>query len=174
MAACRAEADLVLAAAASPTFNGQSSQLSYSLGVGNLGRSATTDVVIAVTVPSGTQLFSGSGDGWTCQTKSDTEIDCTRATLAIDENSLLTLSITPPPSAPNLVLSATVSSSVFDPITVNNTAMVGESLVTPQYSGGGVGCSMAAPNTQNSASATSLSLLLGLCGLLVLRRRRWV
>jgi MYXO-CTERM domain-containing protein len=169
MASCRSEADLAVAAAASPPYTGGQAPLGFTIGVGNIGRSPTTGVVLSIQVPAGTELVSGGGDSWTCQLNSPTEIDCDRGSLDVGENSLVVLALTPPSQAASFTLTATVSSAVFDPDTLNNSSSVNESLLSAQYAGGGVGCNVA----PGSAPASSSLWLLGLVGILAFRRRRW-
>jgi MYXO-CTERM domain-containing protein len=179
MALCRVEADLVVAAAASPGYNGPTSTLGYTLGVGNIGRSPTTMVVLTLIVPTGTGLITqrddGSvGDGWTCRQKSESsagvEIECTRPTLGVGENTLVAVGLRPPAGAESVALSASVSSAVFDPVLSNNSASLNQSLLSERYAGGGIGCSAASPR----APASPIGWLLALFGALTLtfRRRR--
>jgi MYXO-CTERM domain-containing protein len=180
--ACRVESDLVIAAAASPGYNGPTSTLGYTLGVGNIGRSPTTNVVVSIMVPSGTGLITqrddGSvGDGWTCRTKSESsagvEIECTRPTLGVGENTLVAVGLRPPAGAESVQLIATVSSAILDPVLSNNTATLNQSLLSERYAGGGIGCSAASPRG-SAPPASPVGWVLALFGALTLtfRRRR--
>jgi MYXO-CTERM domain-containing protein/uncharacterized repeat protein (TIGR01451 family) len=170
-ASCRAESDIVVAAAASPAYDAPRSDLSYTIGVGNIGRSPSVNVVVDITVPAGTRLIKSTGNLFPCQAKNDTTIECRRVGLSVGENELITLSLIPPDGANELDLTATATSDVFDPVTTNNSASVSQSLVTDRFAGGGTGCSVA-PASAPGASFTWLLGLFGLAGLVWFRRRR--
>ena len=119
-------ADLKLAMSG-PASVSAGAPLSYTINVSNLGSSSTSGTItVADTLPSGVTSASGSGTGWTCGAPSGSVITCTAPGPLASGNALpvLTIAMTAPIATGNITNSATVSNSVADPDSSNNTASV--------------------------------------------------
>ena len=101
--------------------------LSYTINVSNLGPDPTSGTIsVANTLPAGATGASGAGSGWSCGAPSGGVITCTQAGPLASSGTLpaLTISMTAPITTGNVTNSATVSNSVADPDSSNNTASV--------------------------------------------------
>ncbi|HSY49073.1 MAG TPA: hypothetical protein VLC46_09690 [Thermoanaerobaculia bacterium] len=110
-----------------PATDTAAAPLSYTIDVSNLGPNATSGVITVVdTLPTGATAASGLGTNWTCGAPSGGVITCTTPGPLASGNALptLTISMTAPVASGNVTNSATVSNSVFDPVTSNNTGSV--------------------------------------------------
>jgi len=101
--------------------------ISYTINVSNLGPDPTSGTIsVAHTLPAGVTGASGSGSGWTCGAPSGGVITCTQPGPLASSGTLpaLTISMTAPVTTGNITNSATVSNSLADPDSSNNTASV--------------------------------------------------
>ena len=101
--------------------------ISYTIDVSNLGPDPTSGTIsVANTLPAGATGASGSGSGWSCGAPSGGVITCTQPGPLASSGALptLTISMTAPITTGNITNSATVSNSVADPDSANNTASV--------------------------------------------------
>ncbi len=91
-----------------------------TLRVNNAGPQAAQAVVVTDTLPAGTVFVSAEGSGWTCG-QSGGVVTCTRASLAVGDAPLITITVTAPLTAHALTNQAAVGSAVADPVPGNNT-----------------------------------------------------
>jgi uncharacterized repeat protein (TIGR01451 family) len=95
----------------------------YSLAIANSGTVASGAVTVTDTLPAGISFGGGSGSGWTCGATGQV-VTCTNPTgLSSGASSAITLSVqVGPAAAPSVTNTATVSATVFDPSTSNNSS----------------------------------------------------
>ena len=118
------QSDLSLAKVASSNPVIAGTNLTYTLTVSNLGPSNAASLVVTDTLPSNVTYQSyGGSSGWTCSLLSGNRLRCTRASLNVSANSLVSI-LTRVNSAATGSLSNTalVRSSWLDPSLTNNTA----------------------------------------------------
>jgi len=106
-----------------PATVGAGAPLSYTIDVSNLGPDTASSVSVVDTLPAGTTFVSASGTGWSCNNVSGT-VTCTLPSLAIGSAPTVTINLVAPIASGDITNSATVSSSVVDPVASNNTASV--------------------------------------------------
>ncbi len=118
-----ADADLALSMTALPTPVFLSSSLTYTIQVQNLGQASATGVSVSDTLPTTVTYVSASGTGWSCT--AGTPLACSfSGTLAQGAVTTFNIVVTTPAVAGPITNTATVSSSVTDPISANNSATV--------------------------------------------------
>jgi uncharacterized repeat protein (TIGR01451 family) len=95
----------------------------YTLALTNAGSIASGAVTVVDTLPTGVAFVGGSGSGWTCGAIGQA-VTCTLPTgLASGASSAITLSVQiGPAAAPSVTNTATVSATVFDPNSSNNSS----------------------------------------------------
>jgi len=118
-----ADADLALSMTALPTPVFLSSSLTYTILVQNLGQASATGVAVSDTLPASATYISASGTGWTCTP--GTPLACSFAgTLAQGAVTTFNILVTTPAVAGPITNTATVSGSLTDPVSANNSATV--------------------------------------------------
>lgn len=122
-------ADLSISNSDSPDPVNAGANLTYGLFVVNAGPSSASNVVVSQSLPSNTTFVSASAPpGWSCTTPpvgSTGMVECSTASLGVDENAMLVITVHVNPSTPTgtiLVSPATVSSDTADPDTDDNTS----------------------------------------------------
>jgi len=115
-----ADLQIGMTPAPNPVTAGQA--LVYTLKVNNLGPSSAENVRITFNMPTGAELLSTSGTGWTC-TQVGRVLNCTFATLAsgtfADD---LLVNFNAPTTLGVARATAAVVSNISDPVAANNTA----------------------------------------------------
>ena len=104
--------------------------LVYTLSVANAGPNTATSLVVTDTLPSGVGFVSATGTGWSCNESSGTVV-CTRASLGVTTAPNILITVTAPDEGGSINNSATVSSSLDDSSTGNNTDSI-DTTVTAQ------------------------------------------
>jgi MYXO-CTERM domain-containing protein len=168
---CGVSADLSVTLGATPSQIRGGGPISVEVTVRNGGNSVAAPITLRIDLPSGIALESSSGEGWSCQPSSGT-VTCTRLELDVTTAPILTLVLVLPASS-EIALSATVSSSVADPLPGNNSATLNLSSIAnmePDMPPAATGCSCQV-GAASSPSGTPVQWGL-LAGLWLLRRRR--
>jgi uncharacterized repeat protein (TIGR01451 family) len=98
-------------------------QLAYSLAVNNAGPQAATSVGLTDTLPSGVTFDSATPSQGSCSQASGT-VSCTLGTIASGGSATVSILVRPT-AAGTITNQATVSSSLADPQTGNNSASAG-------------------------------------------------
>ena len=99
--------------------------LSYTLVVTNSGPSDAANLTVTDTLPAGVTFVSVSGAGWTCSNNGNTSVTCARLTLSAGVTAAgITIVVTAPAQAAALTNGASVASTTFDPVLVNNSSSV--------------------------------------------------
>jgi len=113
------EADLKIVSvdSADPIVAGNN--LSYILTLTNIGGVSASNIQVLNTLPTGSTYISATGDGWTCTHTSGT-VTCTRNSLNVGETSTVTIDVTTPNISGTISNNASVSSSLLDPVSSNN------------------------------------------------------
>jgi uncharacterized repeat protein (TIGR01451 family) len=95
----------------------------FALAVTNAGGAASGAITVSDSLPAGLAFVSGSGTGWTCGATGQTVTCANAAGLASGGSSTITLSVlVGPAAAPSITNTATVSATVFDPNSSNNSS----------------------------------------------------
>lgn len=96
----------------------------YTLTVTNLGPSSSRGISVVDTLPAGLTFKTAAGEGWTCAPGDGSAVDCTYdGILAPAETLTFTLTVDADASLQgDIVNTAVVSSTTFDPVEENNTA----------------------------------------------------
>ena len=113
-------ADLSITKTDSPDPVPAGQQLTYTLTAHNAGPSSATGVQVTDTLPANVTYQSATPSQGSCSQASGT-VTCALGTVASGANATVTLNATPQDSG-SITNSASVSSSVFDPDSSNNTA----------------------------------------------------
>lgn len=107
-----------------PTAAPASAQLTYTIGVTNLGPRDATQLTVTNRLPDGNVQFqSATGIGWACALAGQI-VTCTRPTLLVGAAPSITIQITTPPTNGGLVDQASVTATTADLNTANNSATV--------------------------------------------------
>ncbi len=114
-----ADLSLALSAAPNPVTVGQT--LTYTLNVSNAGPSVATGTVLSDSLPLGVTFVSAQPSQGSCS--GSTALFCSLGTLAVGGNASVVIQVTPN-AAGSLTDTASVSSSVGDPDTSNNSAAI--------------------------------------------------
>jgi len=141
---------------------------SLTLRVANLGMRPIERVDADLALTVGAQTL-GQLSTWDCNRPTEDTFRCHRPELPMGSQEVITLSVSPPFSVPEMSATATVSAPGDDPEPANNMAkltILVEDPQTPRAAGGGFGCAAA------NAPAPGLPALLLLLPLLRPRRRR--
>ncbi len=165
-------ADLAISMTAAPTPVFVSSNLTYTIGVKNLGQATLNGVsnLVSDTLPSGVTYVSSSAPaGWNCSGTATVQCSLT-GSFAMGQTATFTITVTAPASATALSNTAQINLST-DPNTLNNTATivtVVQPLVcaTPGKDGAGgtltgIVNAYYAPTTAGNLAAGSTSVVLG-------------
>lgn len=99
-------------------------QVSFELAVANAGPSEADQVTVTDTLPSGLELVSASGPGWTCQTTGN-QLSClldTSLAPAATAPVITVVATVTPAAYPGVVNTAHVGSTAFDPTPENNSS----------------------------------------------------
>jgi uncharacterized repeat protein (TIGR01451 family) len=115
-----ASADLSISIADLPDPIATGGTLTYTVNVLNGGPS-TTDVTVIDTLPGGVTFQSAGGTGWTCSQELKV-VTCSRTGLAAGAAPPIAIVVTAPNSGTTLFDTASVSGSVPDPVSSNNSA----------------------------------------------------
>ncbi len=95
----------------------------YALALANAGTVASGAMTVTDTLPVGLSFVSGVGAGWTCGAASQVVTCSNPAGIASGGSSAITLSVqVGPVAAPSVTNTATVSATVFDPNSANNSS----------------------------------------------------
>jgi hypothetical protein len=101
-----------------------SSALTYTLNITNIGPDpVSSTVTVSNTSSAGTTLNGASGTGWNCATVGLTA-SCTRPSLAVGSAPPLVVTLTTPAAPGVFTNTAIITSTVYDPVVVNNQAVV--------------------------------------------------
>ena len=121
-----ADADLSLAATASPTPVFIASPITYTIQLQNLGLNSAATVVVTDTYPTGLVNPSATSTQGTCAAPSGGTIVCTIGPVAYPQLTPITITLTgtTPNSATTLTNTAVVTSGTTDPVAANNTSIV--------------------------------------------------
>jgi uncharacterized repeat protein (TIGR01451 family) len=132
------KADLWLSITSAPApITGQ--DVTYTLAVTNTLTDAAASVVLSTTVPAGLATFTSitAPAGWTCTTPTAGNagaVQCTNPSLAAGASESVLLKVTiacPVANGTSLALSATISSTTFDPDLTNNSRTATTSVSNP-------------------------------------------
>ncbi len=93
--------------------------LAYTITVNNPAAIPVSAVRVVQNLPPTATYVSATGTGWTCAQAAGV-VTCTRATLAANTSSTVTVNVTAPATPGNLSSTATVTSSTADPAAANN------------------------------------------------------
>jgi uncharacterized repeat protein (TIGR01451 family)/CSLREA domain-containing protein len=121
--------------------------VSYTVNVTNNGPSASGQIMLVDTLPPGASLTSVVTNGvWTCNPTTGA-VSCTRPPLAAGASSPITLRLRAPDPAGPITNSVSVSSTISDPVTDNNT-VTETTAVVPAV------CSFVVTNTNDSGTGS--------------------
>ena len=126
--AVNSAADLSLTKSDSPDPVPAGQLLTYSLTAHNAGPSSATGVELVDTLPSGVTFDSATPTQGTCSPASST-VSCALGTIASGTNATISIRVRPQ-GAGSITNNATVSSSIFDPNSADNSASA-ETTVNP-------------------------------------------
>ncbi len=119
----RAGVDLSIVKAESRDPITATNSLSYTLSVRNAGPSTAPSVRVTDVLPRGMTFVNASGAGWSCSL-SGTRVICRRASLPIGAAPTIVITATAPADGGVITNTATVRSSGFEFVPVDNTASV--------------------------------------------------
>ena len=123
------DTDLSITKSDSPDPVPTGNKLTYSIPVTNDGPCNTTGVTMTDTLPSDVTFVSATLDQGTCSESSGT-VTCNLGNLSSEDNATVTIVVTPN-STGDLTNTASVTSTVSDPLARNNSASQGTALTTP-------------------------------------------
>ena len=120
------DADLAVAMAATPTPVFESSALTYTIQVTNLGLASAAGVTVVDTLPATLTAASAISSQGTCGAVTGGTITCNLGTVAYPLATPITITVTgtTPPTGSPLTNKAVVSSTSTDPVPANNTVTI--------------------------------------------------
>jgi uncharacterized repeat protein (TIGR01451 family) len=139
----RADLEVGMVASSNPVV--VNADLGYVVTITNHGPSESTDADLAVSLDPSVTYVSASATDWSC-TPSGSTVDCTRATLAADVPSTITLFVRPTATG-TITATAALSGADTDPDTDNNDVTVTTTVIDGTVVGPDLGLSIGAtPN----------------------------
>ena len=93
----------------------------YTLTVSNAGPQAAENVTVTDVLPAGVTFVAAQGAGWTCA-ESGGVVSCTRATLAVDDVSMIIVDVVAPAVPGEIANTAAVGAITHDPDLEDNDA----------------------------------------------------
>ena len=115
--------------------------VAYVTTVSNNGPSNATSVIATLTLPTGVSFISAPSTQGSCSL-SNLTLTCSLGTINSSSNAYITLNVTTG-SAGNISLSASVTTSVQDTNSLNDSAITYSTVQAPASGGGGGGCFIA-------------------------------
>jgi uncharacterized repeat protein (TIGR01451 family) len=115
-------ADLSITKTDSPDPVNNQSNITYTITVTNNGPSPSANTTVTDTIPAGTTFVSATPSAGTCPAPAGGVLTCNLGILASGGNATITLIVTVTGFGPTITNTATVSSSVTDPVAGNNSA----------------------------------------------------
>lgn len=115
--------------------------LTYVATITNKGPSNASDVVTTLTLPADTSFISAPSTQGSCN-RNELTLTCSLGTINTSDSAYITISVTTA-NAGSLSLSASVTNSVPESDSANNSAIIYTTVQAPPSSGGGGGCFIA-------------------------------
>ncbi len=129
-------ADLAVSITATPNPVETGADLTYTVGVQNLGPLSATNLTLTVNLPSGVSFLNAGGNGWTCS-QSGGVVTCNRFSLdAASTAPNVTIAVNAPDQAGNVTATASVEAASLDLVPTNNSASTTTLVVTIPETGG--------------------------------------
>ena len=125
--------------------------MSIDVAVTNVGKAPADNPLVKIAIPPGAKVQSVSGDGWVCQTQSDSII-CLRPTLDAGGSAPIKVVLTPPLDKTSDVTTTATSKTFETNPTDNTTTTAEQNPLNIAVSGGGVSNCAAAPERVSLAS----------------------